>query len=88
MEVALIFVLGIANFAMHRAVLESGHPLLDQLPGSRRGGGRRMTLFFEFGILLAAMLLTANGWPTLAWAYLLYSGLNALTAWMILTGRV
>ena len=30
--VVMIFVLGIANFAMHKAVLESGHPLVGQMP--------------------------------------------------------
>lgn len=88
MEVAVIFVLGIGNFAVHFAVLGSGHPLLDQLPGARRCKGLRLTLVFEFLILLAAMLLAANGWPGVLWAYLPYSALNGLTAWMILSGRV
>jgi hypothetical protein len=30
--VLAIFVLGIANFAMHKAVLESGHPLVGRMP--------------------------------------------------------
>jgi hypothetical protein len=37
---------------------------------------------------LVAMLLAANGWPGLAWAYLLYTCANGATAWLILSGRV
>ena len=32
--------------------------------------------------------LVANGWPALAWAYLLYTVLNMASAWLILSGRV
>ncbi|MDA7787621.1 hypothetical protein N8940_00120 [Sphingomonadaceae bacterium] len=88
MIIALIFALGTANFAMHKAVLESGHPLLTQLPGGRRPGRVRLTLVLEFLVLLAAMLLAANGWPQAAYAYLFYSAINALSAWLILSGRM
>lgn len=88
MIVAVIFVFGILNFAMHRAVLESGHPLLKQLPGGLRRHGLRLTLALEFGVLLAAMLLAANGWPQTGYAYAIYTGLNGLSAWMILTGKM
>ena len=86
--VIVIFCLGIGNFALHRAVLESGHPLIGQIPRSVGWIGRRLTLIAEFIVLLMAMLLAANGWPGLAWAYAAYSGLNALAGWLILSGRV
>jgi len=86
--VLVIFCLGVGNFALHQAVLESGHPLIGQIPRSVHWLGRRLTLVAEFIVLLTAMLLTANGWPALAWAYAAYSALNALAAWLILTGRV
>jgi hypothetical protein len=88
LAVLIVFCLGIGNFALHRAVLESGHPLIGQIPGSIHLLGGRLTLVAEFVVLLVAMLLTANGWPALAWAYGAYSGLNALAAWLILTGRI
>lgn len=88
MAVILIFFLGIGNFALHKAVLESGHPLLGRMPWFVHMLGGRMTLVTEFLVLLAAMLLAANGWPALIWAYLLYTGLNAFSAWLILSGRV
>ncbi|MFZ9394643.1 MAG: hypothetical protein ACO25F_01110 [Erythrobacter sp.] len=88
MAIAVIFLLGIGNFALHRAVLESRHPLLGQMPWFVNVMGGKLTLLTEFLVLLAALLLAANGWPGLAWAYLAYSGLNALAAWLILTDRI
>ena len=88
MAVILIFILGIGNFALHTAVLESGPPLLGRMPWFVHMLGGRITLLSEFLVLLAAMLLVANGWPNLAWAYLLYTGLNLASAWLILTGRI
>lgn len=88
MIITLIFFLGIGNFTMHKAVLESGHSFLEQIPGSMRASGGRLTLAVEFALLLAAMLIAANGWPAIAWGYAIYSSVNALSAWLILTRRV
>ena len=88
MVTALIFMLGVGNFALHKAVMESGHPLLGQVPWFANRNGRRLAFGLEFAVLLAAMLLAANGWPGMAWAYLIYSGVNGLSGWMILTGKV
>lgn len=84
----VIFLLGIVNFALHGAVLKSGHRLIGQMPGFVQMLGGRLTLLAEFLVLLAAMLLTANGWAGLVWAYGGYSVLNALSAWLILTRRI
>ena len=85
---AIIAVLGIANFALHRAVLERGFLMSGQLPEFLVSVGRKLALTAEFAVLLLAMLLAANGWPELAWAYLAYSALNAMAAWLILSRRV
>lgn len=77
MPLALLFALGIANFAIHKAVLDSGHPMLDALPRFYRASAGRASLVFEFLVLLAAMLLAGNGWTGAVWAYLVYSALNA-----------
>ena len=87
-SVAVIFVLGIANFAMHSAVLGSRHQLLDQMPSFVSLLGGRLTLLAEFLVLVVAMLLAANGWPEMGWAYLAYTALNAMAAWFILRRRV
>ena len=86
--VGLIAILGVVNFAIHRAVLEVGHPLAEQVPDFLSVLGGRLTLMAEFAVLLAALLLAANGWPELAWAYLAYSALNGMAAWLILSRRV
>ena len=88
MALVFIFLMGIGNFALHKAGLEGGHPLIGQMPWIVYKLGGRITLVTEFLVLLAALLLAANGWPGLAWAYLAYTGLNAIAAWLILTDRV
>lgn len=85
---AIIFALGIVNFALHRGVLESGHRLLDLMPRGLRANGGRLTLVIEFAILLAAMALAANGWPGAALAYGGYTALNLVSAWLIFSGRI
>jgi hypothetical protein len=84
----MIFMLGIANFAVGRAVFESGHPLLAQLPQSSQQLGRRAALVTEFAVLLVAMMLSVRGWPGFAWAYAGYSLFNGVAAWLILSRRV
>ncbi|MGN6500669.1 MAG: hypothetical protein ACTHKM_11045 [Tsuneonella sp.] len=69
-------------------MLESGHRLLGKMPWFVHLLGGRITMVTEFLVLLAALLLAYQGWPSLAWAYLVYSVLNALSAWLILTDRI
>ena len=88
MLILALFLMGVGNFAVHKAVLESGHPMLDALPGFYRAGGGRVSLAFEFAILLVAMLVAANGYPGMAIAYGIYSLFNFGTAWLVLTGRI
>ncbi len=88
MALIIAFFLGIANFAAHKAVLESGHPLLGQVPWFFHGLGGRFSLLVEFVMLLGSMLMIAGGSNGWAWFYAAYSGFNALSAWLIVTGRV
>lgn len=88
MVVLLIFALGVANFAMHKAVIESGHPLLSRMPWFFHMLGGRFSLGVEFLMLLAAMLMVAAGSIGWAWLYAIYSVLNAISAWLILTDRI
>lgn len=88
MAILLIFLLGIGNFALHRAVLESGHPLLAHMSGPLQMLGGKASLVAEFVVLLAVMLLVANGHLGWGWAYAIYSMVNGFTAWLILTRRL
>jgi hypothetical protein len=88
MAIVTLFLLGIANFAMHKAVLESGHPLIGHSPWFVHLLGGRFSLAVEFFMLLGAMLMVdagAHGW---AWGYGVYSLVNGLAAWLILSGRI
>ena len=82
------FLLGAGNFAMHKAVLESGHPLLGRMPWFVQMLDGRGTLVVEFFVLLGAMLFVGTGNAGWAWAYAGYTLLNAVAAWLILTRRV
>ena len=86
--IALIFVLGVGNFALHKAVIESRHPIVEAIPlyGDKSGGW--IALGIEFAVLLAAMLLVWDGSPGWTWLYVAYSLAKALAAWMILTDRI
>ncbi|MDP3906293.1 hypothetical protein [Novosphingobium sp.] len=88
MGVILVFLLGIGNFAVHKAVLESRHPLLGQVPMFFHLLGGRFSLIVEFLMLLGALLMVSQGSGGWIWLYLGYSGVNAVSAWLILTGRV
>ena len=77
MAFVLIFLLGIANFAAHKAVLESGHPMIARIPlmRSRPFGDRfgPVSLILEFILLFATMLFLSEGYHAIAWVYALYS---------------
>ncbi len=88
MAILITFLLGVANFALHKAVLESRHPILAQLDWLFRPMGGRFSLLLEFLMLLGTLVLASNGSAGWAWAYALYTGINAASAWMILSGRI
>lgn len=89
MALVVLFLLGIGNFAMHKAVLESRHTLLGRVPWFvHMLGGGRLGLGVEFLVLLGAMLMVAQGAIGWAWGYAFYSLVNAGAAWLILSNRV
>ena len=92
MTIVLVFLFGIANFAAHKAVLESGHPMIARIPlmRSRPFGGvfGPLSLILEFLFLLASLLFVSEGYPAIAWVYALYTLSNVASAWALLTGRI
>jgi len=87
MALVLLFLLGIGNFAMTQAVLDSGHPVLGRA-GTMRVFGGRLGLAVEFFVLLGSMAMVNGGTMSWAWAYGFYSLATAAGAWLVLTGRV
>jgi len=88
MALLVVFLLGVGNFAMHSAVMDSGHPLIGQMPWFYHALGGRFSMVVEFLVLLTALLFAANAGATAAVIYVAYSLLNAFATWLILTGRV
>jgi len=85
MAILILFCLGIGNFAVHKAVLECGHPLLMQMPWYFQMLGGRFSLLVEFVMLLGAMLMTDSGSIGWAWGYAVYSAMNGFSGWLIIT---
>ncbi len=88
MAILFAFICGIANFALHKAVLESGHPLLGQVPWFFHLLGGRFGLAIEFLLLLGSLLMIATGASAWLWGYMAYSLINGLSAWLILSRRI
>ena len=88
MVLAVLFLLGIGNFAMHKAVIESRHAMLGRMPWFiHKLGGRRFGFAVEFLVLLGSMLMAAQGSPGWAWGYAAYTLANGFAAWLILSDR-
>jgi hypothetical protein len=83
------FFLGIGNFAMHKAVVESGHPFVEDTKYYfGRHFGRHGSYILEFAILAGAMLIAYDSGLWIMVTYFIYTALNAVAAWMLLSGRV
>lgn len=82
MTLALIVILlsGAGNFAMHRWMLESGHPMVEAATrGFRRHFGRYATYVIEFLILLAALWMVQRYAFGAMMLYVVYTAFNAAT---------
>ena len=88
MGILVAFLFGIANFAMHKAVLDSRHPMLGQVPWFYHLLGGRFSMLVEFAMLLGTMLMISTGSVGWAWGYAIYSLVKALSAWLILSHRI
>lgn len=88
MVILFVFLLGVGNFALHRAVLDSRHPILGEMRWLADGVGGRASMVLEFILLCVALLLAVAGHPGWAWVYLGYTALNGLAAWLILSRRI
>jgi hypothetical protein len=85
----ICFIFGIINFATHRAVVESGHPFVEDTKlYFGRHFGRYGSYILEFVILNAALYFAYAGSGLSAFFYFAYTALNVLAAWLLLGGRV
>jgi hypothetical protein len=86
--IVFTFLLGIANFALHKAVLESRHPMLLHTPQLLQKLTGRFSLVLEFVMLAGSLLMVAHGATGWGWFYAGYSAANAISAWLILSRRI
>ena len=81
--------MGVANFAMHKAVIESEHPFIEDTKlYFGRYFGRSGSYVFEFVLLLGAMIFAHTGPILIVILYMIYTSLNMVAAWLLLSGRV
>lgn len=88
MAILITFILGIGNFALNRALIDSGHPLLGKMPWFYHALGGRFTLLIEFILLFAALMFADQNIVSGPIAYVIYSVLNSFSAYLILTDKV
>lgn len=79
-----IFIAGIANFALHRWLLESGHVLVvNAVAPIQRVLGRHATYVIEFALLAGALAWATRSWFPPMMLYGAYTAINAATvAWI------
>ncbi len=88
MALIITFLLGMGNFACHRAVIESGHRMLVEMPSTTLQVARWSSLALEFGLLCGALYAASTGHVHWVWLYAGYSLINLGAAWSIVSGRI
>lgn len=88
MAIFFAFLLGIGNFAWHRAVIESGHAMVAEMPPAQLSFLRYGTMAFEFVLLCGALFMAFAGAGYWVWLYAAYSFINGGAAWLIVTRRI
>jgi hypothetical protein len=80
----VILLCGAGNFAMHRWMLESGHPMVEAATRPfRQNFGRHATYVIEFLILVGALWMVQRYWFGAMMIYCVYTAFNAATIAMI-----
>lgn len=80
----ITFGFGIANFYMHRAVMEGDSPILAEIADTvRRIGGRWGGYMLEFALLVGALWFVRKGSSAAAIVYGGYTTLNVAGYYMI-----
>jgi hypothetical protein len=88
MLLIVCFVFGVANFAMHKAVAESGHPFVQD---TKRYFGAHLGPYgsyaIELALLIGAMWLANNGSWVVLLMYAAYTAINGVATWLLLSGK-
>ena len=88
MLVVFCFLMGVANFAMHKAVAGSGHPFVED---TKRYFGKYFSPYGSYAIelflLMGAMLFAQGGSMWVVLLYWGYTTMNGIATWLLLSGR-
>ncbi|MFB0611910.1 hypothetical protein [Aurantiacibacter poecillastricola] len=88
MALIITFLLGVGNFACHRAVISSGHRWITDMPPATLKVTRLLSLGLEFVLLAGALHAAERGVWAWTWLYVGYSAVNIWAAWSIATRRI
>ena len=88
MYIFIIFLCGVANFAMHKAMLESNHPIMAEARDSfRKLLGPYGSYILEFFMLTAAMIFANMGMLSAVIFYFVYTLANCAAAWVLFSNK-
>lgn len=80
---------GVVNFCLHKAVIQSGHPFVEDTKYYfGRYFGTTGSYIIEFALLLAALSFAASAGTLILLFYGGYTAFNILAAWLLLSGRI
>lgn len=88
MYVFIIFVCGIGNFAMHKAMMESNHPMITEARGSfSKFLGPYGSYILEFLMLAAALIFANMGMLSAVFFYGVYTLANGAGAYVLFSNK-
>ncbi|QTD55472.1 hypothetical protein [Parasphingorhabdus cellanae] len=88
MYVFIIFVCGVGNFAMHKAMMESNHPMITEARGSfSKFLGPYGSYILEFFMLAAALIFANMGMLSAVFFYGIYTLANGAGAYVLFSNK-
>jgi hypothetical protein len=88
MLLTVCFILGVANFCMHKAVAESGHPFVEETKlYFGRHFGPYGSYAIELALLIGAMWLANTDSLAVSLLYAAYTAVNGVATWMLLSNK-
>lgn len=88
MYIFIIFLCGVGNFAMHKAMLESNHPIIAEARGSfRKLLGPYGSYILEYVMLIAAMTFADMDILSAVIIYFIYTLANCAAAVVLFSNK-
>lgn len=88
MLLTICFLLGIANFYVHKAVAESGHPFVEEAKlYVGRYVGPYGSYAIDLALLIGAMWLAHAGSLLALLLYAAYTAINGVATWLLLSNK-